>query len=243
VLRCQNRQLTFAEKTELRQRVGEWLDLQTDLTPFYEQVAGDAILGKVVAQCKGLRLVGIPDLFEALSWAVIGQQITLAYAYTLKQRLVQTFGKQVTVSGAHYLVYPAAETIAAQPPEALSGVLPRWKAEYLRAAAQAVASGQISKEKLVAAGYQKAREMLLGIRGVGNWTANYVLMKCLRYRQAFPAEDAGLHNALRHLASLERKPSVRQVKQFAQSWEGWQAYATFYCWHTLLKPQDQQTHS
>ncbi len=235
VLHCKYRRLTFAEKQNLRQRVTDWLDLQTDLTPFYDHVAGDPILGKVIKQYHGLRLVGIPDLFEALSWAIMGQQINLSYAYQLKHRFAQAFGRRVTLNGEDYLVYPAAEAIARQPLAALSQVLPWWKAEYIRAAAQAVASGQISKDQLKAAAYPQARETLLRMRGVGNWTANYVLMKCLRYPQAFPAEDAGLHNAIRQLASLDRKPTRLEVKRYAQSWTGWQAYATFYCWQTLLK--------
>jgi DNA-3-methyladenine glycosylase II len=74
--------------------VREWFDLDNDLAPFYELSLSDEILSEVVMRLNGLRNMGIPDLFEALCWGIIGQQINLAFAYTLKRRFVETFGKQ-----------------------------------------------------------------------------------------------------------------------------------------------------
>ena len=76
-------------------------------------------------------------------------------------------------------------------------------------------------------------QALIHMRGVGAWTADYVLMKCLHHRAAFPIADVGLHNALKNQLGLERKPNIMEIKEIATHWEGWQAYATFYLWRSL----------
>jgi DNA-3-methyladenine glycosylase II len=50
---------------------------------------------------------------------------------------------------------------------------------------------------------QEAKGILMNVKGVGNWTANYALMKTFRYPDAFPLEDAGLHNAIKNLKGNE----------------------------------------
>jgi DNA-3-methyladenine glycosylase II len=75
--------------------VREWFDLDTNLSPFYDLAGKDLLLNKPVNENYGLRNMGIPNLFEALCWGILGQQIKLTYAYTLKRRLVESFGEYV----------------------------------------------------------------------------------------------------------------------------------------------------
>lgn len=65
--------------------VRDWFDLDTDLLPFYNLAKTDILLQKAVRSFYGLRNVGIPDLFEAICWGIISQQINLTFAYTLKR--------------------------------------------------------------------------------------------------------------------------------------------------------------
>lgn len=69
--------------------------------------------------------------------------------------------------------------------------------------------------------------------GFGPWTANYVMMRCLRDPSAFPIEDVGLHNALKQQLKLSEKPGLAEIRQLAAAWQGWEAYATFYLWRSL----------
>ena len=80
---------------------------------------------------------------------------------------------------------------------------------------------------------EAAKERLRQIKGVGNWTANYALMKTYRYRDAFPLEDAGLHNAIKNQLGLKSKPSLDRVKRMFRKYKGWEAYATLYLWKSL----------
>ncbi|NQX61390.1 DNA-3-methyladenine glycosylase family protein [Paenibacillus qinlingensis] len=225
--------LTAAVRDDIARYVWEWFDLGTDFTPFYEME--DPILRQVTEEFQGLRLVGIPDLFEAMSWGIMGQQINLTFAYTLKRRLVETFGTSLDWEGRTYWAFPTPERIAALTTEDLTALqFTGKKAEYLIGVANLMAEGTLSKAGLLAMGDFLAMEKdLLRIRGIGPWTANYVLMRCLRNPAAFPLADVGLHNALKHVLGLEAKPSLEEIRQLAEGWRGWEAYATFYLWRVL----------
>ncbi|MCM3702141.1 DNA-3-methyladenine glycosylase [Paenibacillus macerans] len=215
--------------------VRDWFDLDTDLRPFYELAKGDALLREAVNSFYGLRNIGIPDLFEALAWGIIGQQINLAFAYTLKRRLVERFGRSVDCEGERYLVFPSARDIANLTVQDLEEVrMTRKKSEYLLGTARLIAAGELTKEGLQAAGgIIKAEKQLVSIRGIGPWTANYVLMRCLRIPDAFPVDDVGLHNAVKHVLGMDRKPSKKELLAWAEGWKKWESYATFYLWRVL----------
>ncbi|RDU37307.1 DNA-3-methyladenine glycosylase [Neobacillus piezotolerans] len=215
--------------------IWEWFDLEQDLGGFYRMASKDKILRTLVHKYYGLRIMCIPDLFEALVWAIIGQQINLTFAYTLKKRFVEQFGESLTFEGETSWLFPSFEKIASISVEDLRVLqFTERKAEYIISIANAMANGELSKELLLQKkDYQQIQKSLLMIRGVGAWTADYVMMKCLHHPSAFPVADVGLHNALKNLLGLERKPPVEEIKEYAVNWEGWQAYATFYLWRSL----------
>ncbi|SMF83188.1 DNA-3-methyladenine glycosylase II [Paenibacillus uliginis N3/975] len=215
--------------------VREWFDLDTDLVPFYEMAEQDVLLQKTVHSFYGLRNMGIPDLFEAVCWGILGQQINLAFAFTLKRRLVETYGRSVTIDGITSHVFPEPDTIAALSVADMEDLrMTVKKREYLIAIAQLFAEGKLSKEALLQIGdHKKIEKLLVGIRGIGPWTANYVLMRCLRIPTAFPIDDVGLHNAVKHALGSELKPSRDELLKLSAGWANWESYATFYMWRLL----------
>jgi DNA-3-methyladenine glycosylase II len=214
--------------------VREWLDLDTDLAPFYDFAKTDKLLKGPVENYYGYRIVGMPDLFESLCWAVIGQQINLAFAYTLKQRFVEKFGCSLEWNEKKYYLFPQPEVIASLNDEHLLPLqFSRQKSKYVRLLGEAFRDGVISKASIAALSFSEARQTLMSIKGVGNWTANYALMKTFRYREAFPLEDAGLHNAIKRLKNMAEKPTVEQVRRIFKKYKGWEAYATLYLWKSL----------
>ena len=222
------------DEVYIRSYITHWLHLDGNMKSFYGFAAKDAVLAPLVKRYRGLRLIGIPDLFEALTWSITGQQITLAFAYTLRQRFIQAFGYHTVVGGKDHFVYPHPAVVAAlEPASLISMQFSRSKADYIIRLAQSMADGCLSVEKLQAMDYVQAREHLVSFRGIGNWSANYVLMKYNRYLQALPLEDAGLHNALKQQLQLVAKPSVTEVKEYTRHWEQHAAYATFYLWRSL----------
>jgi DNA-3-methyladenine glycosylase II len=214
----------------IRGFLNRWMHLDGRMDDFYAFAAKDPLLGPLTRSFKGLRLIGIPDLFEAITWTITGQQINLSFAYKLKQRLVQAFGYALE---DHYL-YPHPAVIASLQPEDLTVMqFSRTKAEGIIRVAKLMAAGELTEEILKQMPYERARETLVSIKGIGNWSANYVLMKFAQHPQALPLEDAGLHNALRNQLNLAAKPALPEVKALTQHWQNHAAYATFYCWRSL----------
>ena len=179
-------------RAEILHYIVEWLDLTTDLSSFYTIAERSSVMRKLVAKYRGYRIIGMPDLYESLSWAIIGQQINLSFAFTLKQRLVETFGDHIIHEDLRYYLFPQPEVIAALDPDKLLALqFSKQKATYLLNIARAFVEGVLSREKIAGLPFQEGREELQKIKGVGNWTANYALMKTFRYPNAFPLEDAG----------------------------------------------------
>ncbi|MFD0825690.1 DNA-3-methyladenine glycosylase family protein [Neobacillus sp. M.A.Huq-85] len=222
-------------RTAVAHYVWEWFDLERDLVPFYKMAKKDSLLKETADSFYGLRIMGIPDLFEALCWGILGQQINLTFAYTLKRRLVEKFGRCVEFEGESYWLFPTPSVIAHLSVEELLELrMTVKKCEYLIDVANLMVEGKLTKEILLNTGNLKgAEKMLVSIRGIGPWTANYVLMRCLRFPEAFPIDDVGLHNAIKHLLCTDKKPTKNEISHLAANWTGWEAYATFYLWRIL----------
>jgi len=221
-------------KRRVASYIREWFDLETDLGPFYRLARKDDLLKNLVKQFHGYRIIGQPDLFESLVWAVLGQQINLQFAYTLKQRFVRQFGERINFDGHDYYLFPEPKLVAALVDDDLLPLqFSRQKSMYVKLIGEAFATGAVSKEMLGKASFEEAKTELMKIKGIGNWTANYALMKTFRYPTAFPLEDAGLHNAIKNLKRMNKKPSLTQVKRIFKNYKGWEAYATLYLWKSL----------
>jgi DNA-3-methyladenine glycosylase II len=214
--------------------VEDWFDLNTDLSLFYKLARKDDLLKDLVKKFNGYRIVSIPDLFESLVWAVIGQQINVAFAYTIKQRYVRAFGEKINWNGKDLFLFPTPKIAMTISDEELYAMqFSRQKARYVKLIAEAFASGELSKEKIALLSLEEAKKELTKIKGIGNWTANYAMMKTFRRPDAFPLEDVALHNAIRILKGMKKKPSLQTVKRIFKNYKGWEAYATLYLWKSL----------
>jgi len=216
--------------------ISEWFDLKSDLSSFYLMAETDAILKNIIHDYYGLRLIGIPNLFEAIVWAVIGQHINLAFAYTLKKRFVENFGEKIIYAGNLFWLFPTPKAILRLSPTDLLGLqLTQNKSNCIIDLARRMENGILSKDILTRSkNLESVKKELINIRGVGSWTADYVLMKCLRDPTAFPIGDVGLQNAIKNQLNLSQKPSKKIMKELANHWGNWKAYATFYLWRTLI---------
>lgn len=222
-------------KGKIAQYIWEMFDFGTDLTLFYEKAKEDKILSYLVDKYYGLRIIKMENIFEGLCWAVIGQQINLKFAYTLKKRLVEKYGECLVYEGENYFLFPTPERISLLKVEDLKELqFTSRKSEYVIDIAKLFHSGVISKVELMKEKeYEVLAKKLVAIRGVGNWTADYTILKCFNLNCAFPIADVGIHNALKRLLDLKEKPPVAEIEDMAKAWKGWEAYATFYLWRVL----------
>lgn len=226
---------TLKEKEAIVRYICEWFDLDNDLMPFYEMGRQDPLLKQPIETFYGLRNVGLPDLFEALCWGVLGQQINLKYAYTLKRQFVEKFGESLDYHSQKYWIFPSFDKIATLTIEDMADIrMTTRKSEYIIDIAKLMKNGELTKEKLLNLNeFKQAEKELINIRGIGPWTANYVLMRCLRYPTAFPIDDVGLINAIKLQMGMDRKPTKEEIMELSSSWKNWEAYATFYLWRML----------
>jgi DNA-3-methyladenine glycosylase II len=215
--------------------VSDWFDLKANLPLFYETAQNDKVLASLCQKYYGLRMIGMPHLFESLVWSIIGQQINLNFAYSLKEKLVQNFGRKLFHNNEAFYALPTPERLASLNLEDFQPFqFSRSKAQYIINVSREFAEGNLSREALKKLSFEEVKEALVKIKGVGNWTANYSMMKSLKNYDAFPVEDVGLHNAVKTQYGLMAKPTVSELNQMAEKWKGWRGYATFYFWHSLL---------
>jgi DNA-3-methyladenine glycosylase II len=222
-------------RKQMAEYVWEMFDLGVDISPFYKLAENDSIIKFLVDRYKGLRIIKMNDMFETMCWAIIGQQINLKFAYTLKKRLVENYGEKSIFEDEEYFLFPDFEVISKLQIEDLKQFqFTTRKAEYIIGLAKLFKQGDIKKEKLLLEkDYKKLRKMLTEIRGVGNWTADYTILKCFNINDAFPIADVGIHNAIKGILGLTEKPTINEIERLALNWVGWQSYATFYLWRSL----------
>jgi AraC family transcriptional regulator of adaptative response / DNA-3-methyladenine glycosylase II len=210
---------------ELRRLVTRMFDLDVDLGAFHALASGDPLLRDLVATRPWIRLPQYLDPFEGTVRAILGQQVSLAAASTMVDRLVRRVGDPAP---APFLAFPRPEAVAALGQQGLIELgLTRAKAASLHGLALA----DLDWERLRTAPAEEAEAELDALPGIGPWTASYVRMRTLGDRDAFPAADLGVIKALRALLSEEPTPS--RIAALAESWRPWRAYATLHLWHSL----------
>jgi 3-methyladenine DNA glycosylase/8-oxoguanine DNA glycosylase len=178
---------------------------------------------------EGLRVLLTLDPFEALVWAILGQQVNLSFAYALRRDLIRLIGLP---AGQGLIAHPDAARIAELKVEDLLRLrFSRRKAEYLLHAAAEVAAGRLQLEGRHTA-TTAARE-LLALRGCGPWTAQYVLMRGLGFRDCVPVGDAGLTLALQRWFGLETRPGGPETLRLMAPFAPHRSLATFHLWSSL----------
>ncbi len=199
------------------------LGLDGDVEPFETEHR------TLVAGREGLRVALLPGGFEALSWGIIGQQINLAFAASLRREVIALAGVPIGSMRAH----PTAQAVARIAPSDLRARrFSRAKADYLIDAANAVASGTLPLDRLLQGSAVAAERALTERRGVGIWTARYVLMRT-GFADAAPVGDSGLATALQRLLGIARRPDAGQTARLMSRFSPDRALASAHLWASL----------
>ncbi|GHC96299.1 DNA methylase [Pseudorhodoferax aquiterrae] len=207
-------------------RVRVLLDLDADPQAIH------AVLGARFPDGAGLRVPGCMDGYELAVRAVLGQQITVAAARTLASRLVTRFGQPIATPepGLTHL-FPAPQALADlgdAAGDALGGLgIVRQRQAAIVALSRAAADGL----NLQPGGDVPATiAALKALPGIGDWTAQYIAMRALRWPDAFPAGDVALHNAL---GVRDAPQPARAAEAASEPWKPWRSYAVLRAWALL----------
>lgn len=223
-----------ATTVSLRRLVRRMFDLDTDLAPFLALARRDRLLAPLVARHPGLRLPQLPDPFEGAVRAIVGQQVSVAAARTVIDRLIRRLGEPVAAAGGGLFAFPRPATVADAAPEHLAALgLTRAKVAALIAVAAATAGGVVDWERLRGATPQDAAAALVALPGIGPWTASYIRMRALGDRDAFPASDLGVIKALTALAPRSAAAGAAGITDLAERWRPFRAYAAIHLWRSL----------
>ena len=163
------------------------------------------------------------DALGRLTLNIVGQMVSVAAALAVYGRLVELCGGRVD---AHALA--AAEEAAL-----LSVGLSRAKARALHELGTELACGRFSFEELDSLDDDEVQRRLVGLRGVGPWSAQMFMLRSMRRPDVFPAGDLGLRRGLERLDALEALPTIDAAAQRALAWRPYRSYAARYLWLTL----------
>ena len=183
---------------------------------------------------RGLRMPLLPTGFDALCWGIIGQQINIKFASSLRREMVLLVGEKIGDMRAH----PTPEAVANIDIGALaSRRYSRSKATYLVDAAQAVADRRLDIEGLGEGSAIAAEKALTAQRGIGTWTARYVLMRG-GFADAAPVGDSALATALQRLHKLPERPDADGTARLMAAFAPHRSIATMHLWTYLRETRD-----
>ena len=206
--------------------------LNVDLDDFYQFAAGDARLALLTERFRGMRPPRFPAVFEALVNGFACQQMSLTLGITLLSRLSQSYGPTAGQQNPPRHAFPRAEDLAGLDLRALRPLgFSYQKSRAIVEAARAVCDGQLDLESLADVPDDEAVERLTQLRGVGRWTAEYVLLRGLGRWHVFPGDDVGARNNLSRWLKLRRPLDYQRVKRILARWRG---YGGLIYFHLLL---------
>jgi AraC family transcriptional regulator of adaptative response / DNA-3-methyladenine glycosylase II len=206
------------------------LDADTDVI--------DSVLMPHFTGGSGMRVPGAVDGFELAVRAVLGQQITVAAARTLAQRLVEALGDPIETPWPTLTrLFPSARVLANVSGDWLGQLgIVRPRQAAIVALAQAVHSGTL--RLLPGEDAERTMATLRALPGIGDWTAQYIAMRALRWPDAFPAADVALHAALKEGRGAS---ATRRALAASEAWRPWGSYAVMRVWAGFARIEQANT--
>lgn len=206
------------------QRVRRLLDLDADPQAVDAALSTSPSMRPLIAALPGRRALGSVDPYETSVRAVVGQQVSVAGARTVAGRIVDAVGEPLEIDDDELThVFPSPERLAAAGDGCFS--MPTARRDTIRRLAAAVADATVRLD--VGVEPETARAALLELKGIGPWTADYVVMRGLSHPDRFLTSDLGVIHALEHLGL--------DVAD-ADGWTPWRSYAVHHLWASLAQP-------
>jgi DNA-3-methyladenine glycosylase II len=203
------------------------LSSDLDLRPLYE--ATDPTFAPLAGRLWGLKPLRTATVFEALVIAIIEQQIGLQVAAILQNRLVSRLGPAVKFKGIEFRAFPSPERFARLDPQDLRDLgLSMNKSRFILGIAEATVSKDPDLESLKKMKTEEAREILLSMKGVGRWTADYVLLRGLGRLESVPIDDLGIRDAVGLLYKAGERATAREAEEILSRFGELAGVAAYY---------------
>lgn len=220
------RRVTSAAEDAARVALSRMLGLDVDLSGFYAQTARDEVLRALVERFRGVKPPRFPSIFECLLNAVACQQLSIEAGLTLLNRLAEDARPHDRAPRP----FPGPDDIAALTPQQLRSVgFSTHKAQAIASIAAAVRAGLLELDALDRSDAAAAVATLRQLRGIGPWSADYVLLRGLGRLDAFPRNDVGA------LKGLRRYLGEGSNEDPESALARWRPFAGLVYFHLLLR--------
>ncbi|MDH7509894.1 MAG: DNA-3-methyladenine glycosylase [Methanolinea sp.] len=215
---------------DVRRCISHLLGLDDDLNRYYRATEEDPVLTRINSDLSGLKMPSSETVFEALVISIIEQQIATPVARKIESRLVKRFGEEVRAAKRTYYAYPRPEDLAdADPAEIRECGLSARKGDNIKSVARMVRDGALDLESLGRTGDSDSLiRDLCRIRGIGRWTAEFVLLRGLHRLDMFPADDLGIRRAIGHFYCPGEEISPARAREISRQWGEWKGLAAYY---------------
>jgi DNA-3-methyladenine glycosylase II len=219
-------QIRSAVMAEVRRIFG----LDFDLPGFYRMAKADSALAPLIGPLYGLRPTLTPTVLEMLVGAITAQQVNLTFACTLRVSLVRRFGTPITLGAETLYAFPEAAVLARVPVRTYRAMkFSTRKGEYVRGVARAVADGTIDLATLAAAPSETVIERLTALHGLGRWTGEWFIARCLGRGEVCPAGDLAVRKVFDRYYPRRRPYTEEAMRQRARrAWGSYQNLAIHY---------------
>jgi DNA-3-methyladenine glycosylase II len=209
------------------------LGLDQCLAGFYRAAAGDPVLDDLAQAFCGLKPPRFATLFETLVNAFACQQVTLSLGILLLNRLAEACAPELDGPGGRAFAFPPPEDLAGRAPDELRALgFSRQKARAIIELARALAEHRLDLDAIEQFDDRAAVARLCALRGVGRWTAEYVLLRGLGRLHVFPGDDVGARNNLQRWLGLLEPLDYDGVQRTLAKWQPFQGLVYL---HLLLK--------
>jgi AraC family transcriptional regulator, regulatory protein of adaptative response / DNA-3-methyladenine glycosylase II len=221
--------LNTAAMHQIHNAVIRMLGFPINPAGFERLVKGNPNTARIIAGRYGLRIPMSADIFEGITWAIIGQQVNLAFAYKLRRALTELAGQP---AGHGLMAHPTPGAVAQLDYADLTQrQYSRRKAEYLIDTAQLIVSGKLVLDPLAAA--SQTEKQLLAVRGLGPWSVNYIMLRALGFADCVPFGDTGLTTALQNFYKLDHRPDADETAELMKPFAPYRSLATYHLWLSL----------
>jgi len=225
--------ITGQIQEEVQSLVQKMLGLPIVLHPFYALVNNDIILKSLVEQFSGVKPPRFSNVFEGLINAIACQQLTLDLGILMLNRLAENFGMKFVDCGSIFYAFPRPEDLVEVPEENIKKLgFSYQKARAIKGLAASVFNKKIELTNLEEMTNTDAVAYLSMIRGIGRWSAEYVLLRGLGRLETFPGDDIGAQNNLKRIFLLDHKPKYEEIKKLTFRWHPYEGLVYF---HLLLE--------
>jgi DNA-3-methyladenine glycosylase II len=205
------------------------------LNQYYKWRGKDEVQRRLAKRFRGVRLIGVTNLWECLIWSIIGQQVSVQSAFAVRSRVTRMAGAQVAWQGQIYEGFPTPAALLKLSAQQLRDCgFSHQKAGYSLGIAEQIVAGELDEEKLRVLPLPEVRKKLLALKGIGPWSVEYAMMRLHLDPDSCPYEDIGLRNAIAKEYGLDRQATMAEVEALSETWRPFRAYASFYLWQTLL---------